>query len=62
MMDFNGKVVITTGAAGGIGRASAIQFAELGAKVAIADIDENGLAETAAADHLRGLSTARGSH
>jgi NAD(P)-dependent dehydrogenase (short-subunit alcohol dehydrogenase family) len=47
-MDFNGKVVITTGAAGGIGRASAIQFAELGAKVAIADIDESGLAETAA--------------
>ena len=46
-MDFNGKVVIATGAASGIGRAAAIQFAQLGAKVAIADIDDAGLAETA---------------
>ena len=31
MSDFQGKVVIVTGAAGGIGRAAAIQFAEQGA-------------------------------
>lgn len=45
--DFDGKVVIVTGAAGGIGRASAEQFAEQGAKVVIADIDEKGAYETA---------------
>lgn len=48
MSDFQGKVVIVTGAAGGIGRAAAIQFAEQGAKVAVADIDEAGVRETAA--------------
>ncbi|WP_101760107.1 SDR family NAD(P)-dependent oxidoreductase [Oceanicoccus sp. KOV_DT_Chl] len=48
MSDFNGKVVIVTGAAGGIGRATAIQFAQQGAKVAVADIDEQRVNETAA--------------
>ena len=48
MSSFAGKVVIVTGAAGGIGRASAIKFARLGARVAVADIDEDGLAGTAA--------------
>jgi NAD(P)-dependent dehydrogenase (short-subunit alcohol dehydrogenase family) len=47
MVDFNGKVVIVTGAAGGIGRAAACRFAELGARVALADVDEKGLAGTA---------------
>jgi len=45
--DFEGKVVIVTGAAGGIGRAAAIQFAEEGARVVLADVNEAGITETA---------------
>ena len=39
MGTFDGKVVIVTGAAHGIGRATAIEFARHGASVAIADVD-----------------------
>lgn len=48
MSDFEGKVVLVTGAAGGIGRAAAIQFAQQGGKVVAADIDTAGLKETIA--------------
>jgi len=43
-----GRPVMITGAASGIGRALATRFARLGSPVAIADIDESGLKDTAA--------------
>jgi NAD(P)-dependent dehydrogenase (short-subunit alcohol dehydrogenase family) len=46
--DFTGKVALVTGAAGGIGRATAIAFASAGAAVTVADIDLAGAQETAA--------------
>src|SRR5690606_4907753 len=45
-MRFRDKAVIVTGAAGGIGRASAIAFAAEGARLVIADTGDK-LAETA---------------
>jgi NAD(P)-dependent dehydrogenase (short-subunit alcohol dehydrogenase family) len=47
-MRFTDKVVVVTGAAKGIGRATAERFLSEGAKVVIADIDEARLAQTAA--------------
>ena len=47
-MPFQGKKVLITGAAGGIGRACAIRFAADGAAVTIGDINEAGLRDTAA--------------
>ena len=41
-----GKVVLITGAAGGIGRASAIECAKLGANLILTDINEEGLKAT----------------
>ncbi len=38
--DFEGRVILITGAATGIGRATALAFARCGAKVAIGDVDE----------------------
>ena len=48
------KVVIVTGAASGIGRASAVAFAQAGARLTLADIDESGGAETLAAVQAAG--------
>ena len=44
--DFNGKVCLITGAASGIGRATALKMATFGAKLAMCDINLDGLAQT----------------
>ena len=41
MSEFEGKVVIVTGAGGGIGRCHAIEFAQRGAKVVVNDLGGN---------------------
>lgn len=47
--DMTGKAALVTGAGAGLGRATAIRLAEVGADVAILDIAEQGLEETASA-------------
>ncbi|MCY1060105.1 SDR family NAD(P)-dependent oxidoreductase [Nannocystis sp. SCPEA4] len=47
MSTFKGKVAAVTGAGSGIGRALALGLARRGARLALSDVDEAGLAETA---------------
>jgi 3-oxoacyl-[acyl-carrier protein] reductase len=51
---FAGKTVIITGAASGIGRATALIFAREGANVVCADVNEAGARDTAAAVNGKG--------
>src|SRR5215472_11049637 len=46
MEGFAGKVAVVTGAGSGIGQALAVELARSGAKLAISDIDTEGLAQT----------------
>ncbi len=46
-MNLAGRVAVVTGAASGIGRAIALSLARRGTGLALADVDEAGLAETA---------------
>jgi butyryl-CoA dehydrogenase len=48
MRELRGRVAVVTGAASGIGRALAFELAREGAELALSDVDEAGLAETAA--------------
>ena len=48
LFDLTGKVAVISGAASGLGKASAIALASHGADLLLADIDEEGLAVTAA--------------
>jgi NAD(P)-dependent dehydrogenase (short-subunit alcohol dehydrogenase family) len=53
-MRFDGKVTVVTGGASGIGAASARNFAERGARVAIADLDDDGARRVA--DEIGGMA------
>jgi NAD(P)-dependent dehydrogenase (short-subunit alcohol dehydrogenase family) len=46
-IDMSGKAAIVTGAASGLGRATALKLAEAGASVCLVDVNEAGLTETA---------------
>jgi NAD(P)-dependent dehydrogenase (short-subunit alcohol dehydrogenase family) len=54
MQRFEGRVALVTGAASGVGRATALRFASEGASVFGLDVDVEGLAKTGAEAHAAG--------
>ncbi|MFI8198023.1 SDR family oxidoreductase [Streptomyces sp. NPDC085942] len=57
---FGGRLVLVTGAASGIGRATALAFAEAGARIVAVDRDADGAARTAGTARLIGAPAAWG--
>lgn len=57
MRDLQGKVAVVTGAGSGIGRGLAINLASEGCSVALADVNEAGLAETASLIDIKNTRT-----
>ncbi|WP_405985524.1 SDR family oxidoreductase [Streptomyces sp. NBC_00872] len=55
---FGGQLVLVTGAAGGIGRATVFAFAEAGARIVAVDLDREGAARTAELARLIGAPEA----
>lgn len=47
MANLDGRVAVVTGAPSGKGRAMAVRFAQDGADVVVADVNDEGMAETA---------------
>jgi NAD(P)-dependent dehydrogenase (short-subunit alcohol dehydrogenase family) len=58
-MKIEGRTAVITGAAGGIGRGTAQALAKRGCNLAVADLNEQGLAETAALAEAHGVRVSR---
>jgi NAD(P)-dependent dehydrogenase (short-subunit alcohol dehydrogenase family) len=54
MQDFKDKLAVVTGGASGVGRSLAFALADAGARVVIADVDEQGLKDAQAALEAKG--------
>ena len=62
MRSFTDKVVVITGAGSGIGRALAQDFGRRGARLALSDVDDAGLAETVRLVEQAGVREVRSDH
>jgi NADP-dependent 3-hydroxy acid dehydrogenase YdfG len=59
MKSFDDKVVVITGAGSGIGRALSLNLSRQGARLALSDVDEGGLAETVRLAEAAGVREVR---